>query len=375
MELSNTWQVVIAAGVLNCELVPVDALTFCDFYDRHRTSFRDWLTIAFVKEPQATKMFEQESSKDEDDWSKKEAFLRAWMRVIERVIVDGQDKEVLRNLTRQGTGRFTCLARVMTKIGIIETGTRKHSGPSTFAGEIFTLGLDKRMYRYCTDDSKFNEFYDALEPANAEWQKALQETDGKPFELSSFCQVTRSTLQVAGDAHPAFGLKAEGYCFDFAYRKAIIAECARSKNEVNWETSMGEIQRISADSGDHLSEVETHVVSVALSHVAFGRTDWAIMLSCFACLWSEVVSKRVDTDQWNMHKLLELLRSGTLSSLVAEYKQEHGYAPHPFILMKIYAKKHLGELDLPPTLRRKPKREAPRQTPVKRRRGPRERSH
>ena len=44
------------------------------------------------------------------------------------------------------------------------------------------------------------------------------------FELSSFCKAARSMLQVAGDAHPAFGLKAEGYCSDFAYRQAIIAE-------------------------------------------------------------------------------------------------------------------------------------------------------
>ena len=162
---------------------------------------------------------------------------------------------------------------------------------------------------------------------------------------------------------------------DFAFRKIIIGESARRKNEVNWETSMGEIQRISADSGDHLAEVETHVVSVALSYAVFGRTDWAIMLSCFACLWCEVVSKRVDTDQWNMHKLLELLRSGTLSSLVAEYKQEHGYAPHPFILMEIYDKKHSGELNLPPTLRMKPKREAHRQTPPKKKMRSMERSH
>ena len=346
MELSYAWQVVIAAGVLNCELVPVDALTFCDFYDRHRTSFRDWLTIAFVKEPQATKMFEQESSKVEDDLSKQEALFRAWMRVIDRVVDAGQDKEALRNLTRQGTGRFTCLARVMTKIGILEC-VKARSGPSTDAGNpAFTLGLDRRRYRFCTDDSKFNDFYDALEPANAQWQKLLQETDGKPFELSSFCKAARSTLQVAGDAHPAFGLKAEGYCFDFAYRKAIIAESARRKNEINWETSMGEIQRISADSGDLLGEVETHVVSVALSHAVFGRTDWPIMLSCFTWCWSEVKSKSVDKEQWSKDKLLELLRSGRLSSIVAEYKQAHGYAPHPFVMMEIYDKKHPGELNL-----------------------------
>ena len=282
MELSNTWQVVIAAGVLNCEFVPVDALTFCDFYDRHRTSFSDWLTIAFVKEPQATKMFEQESSKVEDDLSKQEALFRAWMRVIERVIVDGQDKEALRNLTRQGTGRFTCLARVMTKIGIIENVTKKRSGPSTFAGEFFTLGLDRRRYRFCTDDSKFNKFYDALKPANAQWQKLLQETDGKPFELSSFCKAARSTLQVAVDAHPAFGLKAEGYCMDFAFRKVIIAESARHKNEVNWKTSMGEIQRISADSGALLDEVDTQTCSVALSYAVFGRMgDRAFLFRLF----------------------------------------------------------------------------------------------
>ena len=101
---------------------------------------------------------------------------------------------------------------------------KARDAPSTAAGYTFTLGLEGNSYRFCTDDSKFNAFYDALEPANAQWQKLLQETDGKPFELSSFCAAVRSTLQVAGDAHPAFGLKAEGYCMDFAFRKIIIAE-------------------------------------------------------------------------------------------------------------------------------------------------------
>ena len=230
----------------------------------------------------------------------------------------------------------------MTKIGIIE-GVQ----PSTAAGSSFTLGLENIKYRFCTDDSKFLAFYNALEPANFKWQKLLQETDGKPFELSSFCTALRSTLQVAGDAHPAFGLKAEGYCMDFAYRKLIIGETARRKSEVNWETSIGEIQRISADSGALLDEIETQVNCVALSHAVFGRTDWAIMLSCFACLWSEVVSKRVDKGEWSIDKLLELLRSGRLSSIVAEYKQAHGYAPHPFVIMEIYYdKKHPGELNL-----------------------------
>ena len=127
---------------------------------------------------------------------------------------------------------------------------------------------------------------------------------------------------------------------------------------------MSEIQKISADSSDLLSEVDMHAVSVALSHAVFGRTDWAIMLSCFACLWSEVVTKRVYTKQWSLRDLLELLRSGRLSSIVAEYNRTQGYAPHPFKFMEIYEKSHPGVLDSHPTPRTKVKREADGQAPT-----------
>jgi len=81
-------------------------------------------------------------------------------------------------------------------------------------------------------------------------------------------------------------------------------------------------------------------------------------------VWSEVVTKRVDTEQWSLEELLELLRSGRLSSIVAEYKQAHGFAPHPFTLMKIYEKNHKGVLDFHPTPRMNLKREADSQAPT-----------
>ena len=99
---------------------------------------------------------------------------------------------------------------------------------------------------------------------------------------------------------------------------------------------MGELQKISAGSADLLGEVDTNVDVVALSHAVPGRTDWAIMLPCLAIMWSEVVTKRVDTKDWSLTGLLDLLRSGRLSSIVAEYKRAFGYAPHPSTLMDIY---------------------------------------
>ena len=76
----------------------------------------------------------------------------------------------------------------------------------------------------------------------------------EPFDLLSFCKGVRSELDAAADAHQAFGMKAHGYCFDFAYRKIVIAEASRRKDVVDWKTSMGEIQKISADSGELLGE-------------------------------------------------------------------------------------------------------------------------
>ena len=100
---------------------------------------------------------------------------------------------------------------------------------------------------------------------------------------------------------------------------------------------MTEIQLGGADSNNkYLSEIRNTVVSVALSQAVFGRADWAIMLSCFACLWAEVVEKFVDTGAWKLEDLLEVLRSGKLPSHVRMYTQAHGCAPHPWVFFDIY---------------------------------------
>ena len=103
---------------------------------------------------------------------------------------------------------------------------------------------------------------------------------------------------------------------------------------------MSEIQKISADSNEYMGEIVATEVSVALSYAVFNRADWAIMLSCFACLWSEVVTKILDEGVCRLYDLLKLLRSGGLSSFVAEYTQTHGFAPHPVVLINDYLSSH-----------------------------------
>ena len=76
--------------------------------------------------------------------------------------------------------------------------------------------------------------------------------------------------------------------------------------------------------------------SVSFSHAVFGRADWAVMLSCFACLWSEVIAKFVDTGVLTMSGLLDLLASDELPAIALRYRQTHGIAPLPIVLLEGY---------------------------------------
>ena len=68
----------------------------------------------------------------------------------------------------------------------------------------------------------------------------------------------------------------------------------------------------------------------------FDRTDWAVMLSCFACLWQEVVDKFIDTSVVDLESLTEYLGSPEAAESVAAYTEKYGYPPHPCTVVSQY---------------------------------------
>ena len=71
---------------------------------------------------------------------------------------------------------------------------------------------------------------------------------------------------------------------------------------------MSDIRGMSADSRDHMADFDPDVSAVSLSHAFFGRADWALMFSCYACLWSEVFDKGL----MESNALINLLKSDKL---------------------------------------------------------------
>ena len=78
------------------------------------------------------------------------------------------------------------------------------------------------------------------------------------------------------------------------------------------------------------------VIAAAASWSMFDRADWAVMLSCFACLWHEVVDKFVKTDRMDIEMLIGYLKTPAAAKAVAAYTSEWGYPPHPHTLVQNY---------------------------------------
>ena len=173
--LSETWRIVQAAGAVNSELVPCDVPSFSLFYAAYRKCFRELLTVAFVKEPQATELFmaavgDIRSMVGE---ARRDHVWNAWRKVVEQVASAGQHLVTLQQLADQGTARYSCFGRTMTLIGIVEP-VEDDAASSPVAGDTFRLGLLGLVYRFCADRKKFDQYYSDLEAAEVAWGTVLE---------------------------------------------------------------------------------------------------------------------------------------------------------------------------------------------------------
>ena len=123
-----------------------------------------------------------------------------------------------------------------------------------------------------------------------------------------------------------------------------IAASQGIADAVDWDVlSIVEIRGLTAYSGERLSLFDADVTAAAASACMFGRTDWAVMLSCCACLWHEVKLKLIDQGKITLDGLLEKLRGNDAAELVAKYKDKHGFSPHPFVLASQFVQETDGQ--------------------------------
>ena len=130
--LSEAWVLVKAAGSLNNQLVPADVPPFIHFYKLYPHRFREAVVVAFVKEPGPIEIFIRHLRGVESAEQPLEHVRQAWRATVGEVVRLVQDLNAVQQLSRQGTCRFSCLARSMSIIGIIEASSSNVAGENCF---------------------------------------------------------------------------------------------------------------------------------------------------------------------------------------------------------------------------------------------------
>ena len=221
-------------------------------------------------------------------------------------------------------------ARAMTVLGII-----KKAATSNSAGA-FALGIHGHYYVFAEEPDNFLLFCETCTQMQEEWDTFFGDMG---VSALSFHKQGIDLLVRLGMNADVCGFKRNSYCTGSVVRKIMLAEVAAGR----WRSDMHEmtvkdLSAISVDEGNHLSSVTQTMPVEELSYLCFGRTDWGLLVSCFACLWHEFIEMAVKNDKkWG--KLWEaeaIVSSMSFAEYVRKKNSQIGTASAPCNLLTGY---------------------------------------
>jgi len=334
-DLSDTWKTVLAAKNIAKLLLPCDVPSFIAFYRRYRHCLPALVVAAFLKEPAALSSLEDQATSSGRKLDEPYGFRDCWVKVIAKLSVGilNQRFVELQQLTRNGAGRMSCIGPTLRWIGILEPDP---DADDADASPDVRLGLTRRPYKVLSDDGIFQDFW--KEFADETWPRAVAAQS-----FASFCSEVRALLQQIAKRTQAFGLASEKYCFHFLYRKLLIGESSFRRDDstsfaaVDWDDlTVGDLKFLSADKNEHLSDFDDMEPAAGLSDFFFGRSDWPLFLSAYACLWHEAVEYMGDD-------VCELAGSESVHGFARSWRQRNSINPHPSVLLTEYRLARSGD--------------------------------
>ena len=178
-------------------------------------------------------------------------------------------------------------------------------------------------------------------------KKPRASTPGRPIDAEeelaakrngAYADSVRAALKSIGRRTDTIPTKSgTGYCSDFLVRKMYLGCIASASDGTpqSWENmSLMRLREFCADAREHMSSLpETWTATEASMYVCV-RPDWAIFISMYMCLWKEVsdAAEKADTVQETIRWIAK--NSEELVSTSVAFKAQHGFSPHPWILMR-----------------------------------------
>ena len=244
-----------------------------------------------------------------------------------------------------GVARFFGLASFAVDLGILEKLDDDYDD-SRDPREIMQLGLTGTRYAITGDTTKVAKYLEvAREVAVKTPKEPRASTPGTPrwpemaaMRNGAYADSVRAALKSIGQRTDTIPTKSgTGYCSDFLVRKMYLGCIASASDGTpqSWENvSLMRLREFCADAREHMSSLpETWTAAEASTYMCM-RPDWAMFISMYMCLWKEVsdAAEKADTFQDTIRWIFK--HSEELFSKSVKFKAQHGFSPHPWILMR-----------------------------------------
>ena len=219
----------------------------------------------------------------------------------------------------------------MSVLGIIKKST------SSSAGDKLILGSSGLTYVFNENENAFASFYDVCCNKDADWCACL---DDAGLSVLGFHAKVLALLNSIGTQANVTGLKSRGYVSESVVRKIILAESDSGRwAEALAVMSVKELVEISVDEGEYLLSVDEGVLVEELSYLCFQRKDWGLFVSCFTCLWHDVIkSLGRKALAINFARAKGIVASDGFAQFIKERNRHTGSTSVPFNLVTAYCK-------------------------------------
>ena len=313
--------------------MPCDLVDFITHFPQIRSDFLWTTATALLKEPTATAAMMAETT----GLGSAESFTAAIMRVVAAVDEAPHESE-LRSLSRQGVARTTGVASTLRQWGFLTPTDAEHretlaaaQGPE---GRVYRFGLSLREYALAPDaerEAATRRLLAASSVVETEWRALLQ----SGADALSFMRQFREIIRTAAETAPKMFPKSDvGYVATFVGRKVLLAMVAHGYMTVDWSSlDRPALEELCCDQNGFLQEFDASWSAADISNFIFGRPDWGMFVSLFACLWRDAVAaKRKSRDT-----LMKHIETGAFERTAAALRSSCGHSVHPALVIQALA--------------------------------------
>ena len=310
--------------------MPCDAVDFVSRFPQVGGDFLWTMAVALFKEPRATAAMAETGALTRPPTAESltEAFDAALAAVDE-----APHKSELRSLSRQGVARLQGVASTLRKWGYVEVMDRPRAAARgrQAAHKTYALGLYGQAYVRSTEsaEASVQQLLLARGAVEEEWRQLLQ--GGR--DALSIARRLRELCCKAAEAAPAILFSDEnGYVVTSLVRKVVLALLASGRASADWGSmSKAELEELCCDQHEFLKAFPEEWSAADVSNFVFGRGDWGMFVSLFACLMKDALKKIPEGESG---AALHCLASPTYGRAADEMRAQSGHAVHPALVLK-----------------------------------------